>query len=95
MKYTLKKPITVGEKGQPVTELVFREEVVAGDLRGIKLSSMADLTADEVCKIAGRLCGQPDVVMSRLGIDDFAEVVRIINPFLNPGQPTGSNPSPS
>lgn len=95
MKYTLKKPITVGEKGQPVTELVFREEVVAGDLRGIKISSMADLSADEACKIAGRLCGQPDVVMNRLGIDDFGAVLRIIGPFLNPGQPTGSEPSGS
>lgn len=95
MKYVLKRPITVGEKGQPVTELVFREEVVAGDLRGIKLGDMGQLFTDDVLKIAGRLSGQTDVVMNRLGLEDFARVVEIILPFLNPGQPTGSEPSQS
>lgn len=95
MKYMLKKPITVGEKGQPVTGLVFREEVVAGDLRGIKLGDMGNLLTDDMLRIAGRLSGQPDVVMNRLGLEDFARVIEIVLPFLNPGQQTGSEPSAS
>lgn len=95
MKYVLKRPITVGEKGQPVTELVFREEVVAGDLRGLKVSGLQDPAVDDLLKIAGRLCGQPDIVMSRLAFVDLPHVVEIVGGFLQAGQQTGSEPSPS
>lgn len=95
MKYELKKPIQVGEKGEPITALVFREEMVAGDLRGIKMGSMGDLSSDDILKIAGRLCAQPDIVMNKLSIPDFAEVVKIVLPLLQGGPPTAIAPSPS
>jgi len=95
VKYELKKPIQVGEKGEPITALVFREDVVAGDLRGLKLGAMGDLATDDILKIAGRLCAQPDIVMNKLSLDDFAEVIKVVLPLLQGGPPTVTAPSPS
>jgi len=81
MKLALKNPVTLGE-GAPVTELSFREELTAGDLRGVKLSALADPTADDMLKIAGRLSGQTDLVMNKLSLEDFASVVEAIRSFL-------------
>jgi hypothetical protein len=88
----LKKPISLGEEGAPITELSFREEIVAGDLRGIKLKSLEDPAADDLLKIAGRLCGQPDAVMSRLGLADLAQVLEVVGGFLSAGLEIGSEP---
>lgn len=94
MKLELKKPVMVGETGAPVTTLVFREEVVAGDLRGLKFSEMNDMKLDDVLKIAGRLCGQPDVVMNRLSLFDAGEVTKFVLPLLQDGPETGTSASP-
>lgn len=92
MRYTLKKAIQVGETQPPVTELVFREEVVAGDLRGIRMSGLADPSVDDLLKIGGRLCGQPEAVMNRLSPEDFGEVAAIVNGFFKAGPETGTKP---
>lgn len=94
MKYLLKKPVSVGEQGTPVTELNFREEVCSGDYRGVKASAMLDPEMDVLIKVAGRLCGQPDAVMNRLGNADTWEVARIVSGFLLAGLETGNPPSP-
>ncbi len=91
MKLTLKKPIQLGE-GPAITELVFREEVISGDLRGLKVQSLADPLLDDLLKIAGRLSAQPDVVMNRLSMTDLAEVVTLVTGFLNAGPETGTTP---
>ncbi len=93
MKLALKKPIQVGE-GLPVTELVFREELCAGDLRGIRSSSLNDPLVEDLLKIAGRLCAQPDPVMHKLGFEDLAEVLGVVGGFLGSGEPTATKPSP-
>jgi len=92
--YKLKRPVALGEQGAPITELIFRESVVAGDLRGIKLASLREPATDDMLKIGGRLCGQPDAVMNRLSLEDFGKVMEIVGGFLSDGQPTGSEPSP-
>lgn len=92
MKLALKKPIRVGETSPEITELTFREEVVAGDLRGIKQSSLADPLIDDVLKIAGRLTGQPDAVMNRLSAEDLAEVMATVHGFFAVGPETGTKP---
>lgn len=92
MKLVLKKPVSVGET--TVAELSFREELVAGDLRGIKLSSLSDPASDDLLKIAGRLCGQTDAVMNKLSLADMSEVIGIIGGFLSGGLETGNKPSP-
>lgn len=89
----LKKPVALGEKGEPVTELHFRGEVVAGDFRGLKLVSLMDLSTDDMLTIAGRLSGQPDALLNKLSLVDFAEVVKVVLPLLGPGPETGSGPS--
>lgn len=92
MRLVLKKPVMLGETGSPVSELLFREELVAGDLRGIKLSSLSDPTSDDLLKISGRLCGQTDLVMSKLCLADMAEVLSIVSSFLAGGLETGNKP---
>lgn len=88
---TLKKPIQVGE-GPEVVELKFREEIVAGDLRGIKVSET--MLIDDVLKIAGRLCAQPDTVMNRLSVNsgDMAAVLELVSSFMSGGPTTGPTP---
>lgn len=90
MKYTLKRPIRLTEASPEISELVFREEVVAGDLRGIKQSSLADPLVDDVLKIAGRLTGQTDAVMNRLSPEDLGEVMAIVHGFFKAGPETGT-----
>jgi hypothetical protein len=98
----LRKPIEIAGKGaggEPSTEIIeelhFREEVVSGDLRGIKASELADPPVDMVMKVAGRLCGQPDHVMARLGMHDTGEVGALVIGFLSAGEPkSGIEPSP-
>lgn len=90
MRLALKRPVSVGSV--EVTELVFREELVAGDLRGVKASSLSDPTIDDLLKISGRLCGQTDQVMSRLSVDDLGRVLEVVGGFLSGGPPTGPTP---
>lgn len=89
MKYVLKKPIQVGE-GPLVTELNFREEVVSGDLRGIKFSDLQDPKPEDILKIAGRLCGQTDVTLSKMHFVDLMEVTPLVLGFFTSGLMTSS-----
>lgn len=93
MKLTLKKPVELGKEGQPITELIFREHLVSGDLRDIKASSLADPTIADILKIGGRLCAQPDAVMNRLGMADLAAVSEVVGGFLQSGLETGTEQS--
>lgn len=86
---TLRRPIQVGE-GAEITELVFRDEIVAGDMRGIPLRD--PMLFDDILKLAGRLCGQTDVVMNRLRMDDLMEVAALVGGFTGAGPPTGPTP---
>lgn len=89
----LHKPVQLGETGTRISELHLRSEITAGDLRGIKLGNLADLATDDLLKICGRLCGQPDPVMNRLSLQDFGEVASAVLPLLQGGQPTQTAPS--
>jgi hypothetical protein len=94
VKLTLKEPIEIGEKGAPVTELVFRERIVSGDLRGIRLSELGDPPVEKLLTVAGRLAGQPDIVMSRLGLLDLDEVVDAVSGFIKACRKIGTAASP-
>lgn len=87
MRYVLKKPIQVGD-APPVTELNLREEVVAGDLRGVPMRD--PMLFDDLLKIAGRLCAQPDNVMARLSFQDLMEVAPLVAGFIGGSPPTGT-----
>ena len=88
MIYTLKSPVALGES-VTVTELNFREKAVASDLRGVKIASLADPTAEDLLKVAARLTGQTDVLMGKLELLDLWEVLGITAGFLGVGQKTG------
>lgn len=94
MKYDLKKPVT-GIEDQPIGSLTFREEIVAGDLRDLKLQNLAEWTTGEVLRLAGRLCAQPDAVLNRLSVADLLEVQTLVLGFLMAGHQTGTASSPS
>ncbi len=92
MKLTLEDPVTYGEKEiTTVTELTFREKMCAGDMRGILIR--AEMSFDDALKIAGRLTGQPDIVMNRLSMRDFQKVNGLIAGFMSPGPTIGTTPS--
>lgn len=86
----LKEPVTIGSI--TVTELNFRERVVAGDLRGVPMRD--PMYFEDLLKIAGRLCAQPDPVMNALGVEDAMEVVATVGGFIGGSQKTGPAPSP-
>lgn len=88
MKLKLKVPVFVGKDADriEVTELVFREKACAGDLRGVAIRD--PMFHDDVLKIAGRLCAQPDTVMNQLSIEDYSAVSELVGPLLSPGQKT-------
>lgn len=91
----LKKPVRLGETTPEIRELRFRDELVAGDLRGINLKGLEDFPATDILTIGGRLCGQPDAVMNRLSLADLGQVVEIVLGFLSDGQQTGTGTSQS
>lgn len=90
MIYKLTTPVTVGS--DTVTELKFREKIVAGDLRGVPMRD--PMHFEDLLKIAGRLCAQPDPVMNSLEFADAMEVVGVVGGFMAPSPKTGSAPSP-
>jgi hypothetical protein len=89
-KIVLKTPVSVGSL--TVTELDFRRPKVK-DFDGIELKigdgGMAvDLTS--LKKLAGRLCGQTDLVMGEIDIGDLSEVIAVVMGFIFPGPETGA-----
>jgi hypothetical protein len=83
MKLTLKTPVTVGS--EMVTELTFRDSCVSGDLRGCSWTKISENDHDTLMKVAGRLCGQTDVVMAGLSIEDTCEVAKFVLGFFAKG----------
>jgi hypothetical protein len=88
VKIQLTKPVQVGT-GPLVEELTLREEVVSGDLRGVKWTALAESDHDALMRVAGRLCGQPDPVMMGLCLADTLRVVEVVSGFFSAGPETG------
>ncbi len=94
----MSEPITVklthpiqGPGGNLVEELVFRRPV-AEDFDGLTLTigdtgMVIDFT--QMRKLAGKVCGQTDVVMRKLDIADMGEVGKLVMGFIEAGQETG------
>lgn len=91
MKYQLKRPIKIGDAPE-ITTFTVREEVCAGDMRGLKVQALNDPSVDDMLKMAGRLAAQPDEVMNRLSPADLVEVTVLVMGFLTAGQQTGTTP---
>lgn len=90
MKITLKRPVIHGS--ETIAELTLREEVVAGDMRGLPMRDPPHW--DDLLKIAGRLAAQPDSVMARLSFADTSKVIEVVAGFMGAGLETGPTPSP-
>lgn len=80
MKHTLRRPISI--PGVPtITELNLREELCAGDFRGIKRRQFfQEWDGTDMIKLISRLSGQPEAVighvpngMSEQDLDDIGE----------------------
>ncbi len=50
------------------------------------------MTVGHLLKIAGRLCGYPEVVINKLSLADTGEVLKIVGGFMAAGQETGIAP---
>lgn len=79
MQLKLKEPIQFGSA--TLTELVFREKLVAGDLRGLRPGSMNDLTFDDFLKVASRMSGQPEAALYGLSLEDLTAVLGVVADF--------------
>lgn len=86
ISYKLKRPIEFD--GATISELRFRSELCAGDLRGVKLSEL-ELT-ENVIKVAGRLTGQTEAALLKMGAADYVEVSTMIAGFFEAGPGIGS-----
>lgn len=88
MQYVLKKPVKLGEQGETVTALTLRDEVCAGDMRGITMRT--ELDYGDAIKLISRLSGQPEALVNKLHFADFSELAVVVVGFLNAGPATGS-----
>lgn len=82
----LRTPIVLGK--ETVTELTFRPPT-GKDFRKLRMEKGLEL--DAVLVFAGRLAGQPDIVIDKLEGEDLAEVIGIANVFMAAGLPGGSS----
>jgi hypothetical protein len=85
VKLVLKDPIELkdneGKTTETITELTFREKVVAGDMRGIKLATFIELEAGDVIKITSRLTGKVEAVIAKLSILDLYKCTEVLGGF--------------
>lgn len=86
IKYELKKPIVNGT--ETITAFNLREEITAGDMRGLPMRD--PMHHDEILKLVGRLSGQPDNVVNKLCITDYAELAQYVGVFMSDGQAIGT-----
>lgn len=81
----LQKPVRHGE--DEVTELKITRPMVAGDLRGIKVTV---LTFDDLLQVGSRLTGYPPPVLAQLSVPDFTRLNGVLMAFFDDGHETGS-----
>lgn len=82
--YKLQTPVKLGEQGDLVTELAFREPK-AKDFRHMPM----DIRMGDMLDLAGKLCGQPSAVMDLLSIPDLMNVLEKIADFMPAGLQIG------
>lgn len=82
--YALQTPVKLGEQGELVTELAFREPR-AKDFRNMPL----DIKMGDMIDLAGKLCGQTSAVMDLLSAADLFAVLERVGDFMPAGLQTG------
>lgn len=84
---------TRGEVISTVEVLCFPERMIAAHMRGMPVGR--EFKFDEYLTIAARMTGQPDHVMTQLGISDAEAVILKVIGFLARGRVTGRTSSQS
>lgn len=86
MKFKLETPVVFGS--ETISELDLRDEVVTGDMRGIKASELADPLPEVVSKFVARLSGRPEAgaIVMKMKPKDYFELVKVVLGFLKLGQ---------
>lgn len=82
---TLRYPVQI-KNSAPITELVCRRRLKAGDFRGL---NSAEVRFDDMLKLIGRLFTIPDHVVNALDATDMMEASKVVNSFLTSGPLTG------
>lgn len=75
---TLTTPLRHGD--EEITELVFRREMCAGDMRGL---SVGLPSYDDCRTVASRITGIPEPVLVKMSWYDFSQVVSTVMVFFN------------
>jgi len=97
VKYVLKDPIEL--ENTTITELNLRERICAGDLRDLVVEDLGNTKREtfvrDAIRIAHRISGQPEAVISKLEFFDLMEVYAHFGNFFarTSGQKTGSKSS--
>lgn len=81
IKIALEKPVKHGES--EISELVINREMVAGDLRGIRVENM---TFDDMYLVASRLTGVPLNVIMQMRMVDTRKMTDAIGVFFDNGR---------
>lgn len=99
MRFVLKRPISIPGAPAPIAELTLREELCAGDFRGIKLGNLGnpvEMPADDMIKLISRLSGRSEHEIGKLSDFDFGVIGERVIGFFSPGSPSttaSSDPS--
>lgn len=81
----LKHPVKFGE--ETVTVLEFRR------IKGKELRRLpANPTTDDMLKLAGALCGQPDSFIDEVDAEDIFAITELVEGFFPDGPTTGKTP---
>lgn len=81
IKIQLEKPVKHGDI--EITELVINREMVAGDLRGIKVENMM---FDDMFLVASRLTGVPVSVILQMRMQDTRKLTDAVGIFFDNGR---------
>lgn len=100
MKITLKAPISMGERGEPVAELNLKP--TGRTLRGLKIETSASggityephALAVVGLRMAGHVAAAEAMVDRMESLEDVNEVAQAVLSFLAPSPKAGNAPSP-
>lgn len=81
IKIQLEKPVKHGDT--EITELVINREMVAGDLRGIKVENMM---FDDMFLVSSRLTGVPVSVILQMRMQDTRKLTDAVGIFFDNGR---------
>lgn len=79
MQYELKNPIVIGD--ETIRNVDIKEKWSAGDF--IDVQNAGEGRGDLACRQVSIAIGKPDLVVRKMSIGDYKEILKISNDFFN------------